>query len=110
MSEIILEFADPLLKDAKDNKIRIESAVGFSVVVWNLSLFPEDKFIEGRESIIRESKFKDEAKITEMENLINMLLERKEKYFKKERRVVSHYYIDYNGNEMRLDVVSGDIG
>lgn len=105
MSEIIAEFAAPLLREAIDEKSE-ELAILMAVASWNLSLMP----IEERESIIKEivniSPTEKDKEIAE--SIVRMLIWRKELFFSHVRRYVVSYDLRWTDNKLILNVISID--
>ena len=92
MSEVILDFAEPLL-DAIDDDELFENAVGCAVVCWNLSFLQEMKQKRQVRAIV--NKFDKSGLLTrfEAEDCVRMLLERKRILFADEKRIVINYKI-----------------
>jgi len=108
MSEIILEFAEPLLEEASDMQ-KGESAIAFSVIVWNLSLMPLEEQEKQKEYIIKEFSNKDKSFTKDMVEIMEILLERKNKYFSNVRRLVVNYEVGVTNEQLHLQVTSTDI-
>jgi hypothetical protein len=103
MSDVIHRFAEPLQDengDVSSNMIR------FAILVWNASLLPKDKQKEAFRDIIKALP-ENERGVREGALLaIGMLLERKEKYFSHNKRLIIDYDITETEDNLNLNVVS----
>lgn len=104
MSEVILDFAEPMLKDLKDNA-SIKKAIVFSITVWNLSVL-----FSGKERVVRLKELSDMVAKDDPLNLacfmgmVNLLLRRKEEHFKEYNKpIIGHVFGMKDGNP-RLEV------
>jgi len=105
MSEVILDFAEPLL-DALDDDELFEKAIGCAVVCWNLSFLQEKKQQRQVRAIV--NKLDKSALLTrhEFEDYVRMLLERKRILFADEKRIVMNYKIVEEEDHHHLFVMS----
>ena len=104
MSEVIAEFAQPLLEEAVDNK-SAEVAVLMAVACWNVAMMPEDeqeKMI--KEVIFKTSATKEEAKIAE--SVARMLVVRKKELFPHIKKFVVEHDVQFIKGKMVLNVLS----
>lgn len=92
MSEVILDFAEPLL-DALDDDELFENAINCAVACWNLSFLPEKKQQRQVQAIVNELGKSDQLTRFEFEDCVRMLLERKRILFADEKRIVVNYKI-----------------
>jgi hypothetical protein len=103
MSDVIHRFAEPLQDENGDvpaNMLR------FAILVWNASLLSKDKQEEAFRDIIKALPGKERG-VREVALLaIAMLLERKEKYFSDNKRVIIDYDITETEDMLNLNVVS----
>jgi len=99
MSEILPDFAKPLLSDGQTHDA-IRKALGFAALAWNYSIFPLDMRGETAEKI--DSLLRDE----EVRKLWNFLLERKRRLYPENRRIILDYEIDFRETGLALNVVS----
>lgn len=104
MSEIILDFAEPILK-ACHTKELIKKAIALAIIAWNFSFFPDSE----RSKIMNETimKFFSFEIGKDINYYIEMLIERKRKYFSKYQWVILDYQISHLGDRLHLAVVSG---
>ena len=105
MSEVILDFAEPLL-DALDDDELFEKAISCAVACWNLSFLPEKKQKKLILSMVNELDKSVLLTRHEFEDCIRMLLERKRILFADEKRIVASYKVVEEEDYQRLLVVS----
>lgn len=105
MSEVILDFAEPLL-DALDDDELFKNAIGCAVVCWNLSFLTEKRQQRQVRAIV--NKLDKSALLTrfEAEDCVQMLLERKRILFADEKRIVISYEIVKEEDHYHLFVTS----
>jgi hypothetical protein len=105
MSEVILDFAEPLL-DALDDDELFGKAIGCAVFCWNLSFLQEMK--QQRQVRAMANELDKSVLLTrhEFEDYVRMLLERKRVFFANEKRIVVNYKIVEEENHHRLSVTS----
>ncbi|MCH8120519.1 MAG: hypothetical protein IIC00_12415 [Planctomycetes bacterium] len=105
MSEVILDFAEPLL-DALDDDELFEKAISCAVACWNLSFLPEKKQKKLILSMVNELDKSVLLTRHEFEDCVRMLLERKRVLFADEKRIVVNYKIVEEEDHHRLLVMS----
>ena len=105
MSEVILDFAEPLL-DALDDDELFENAINCAVACWNLSFLPEKKQQRQLRAMVNELGKSDQLTRFEIEDCTRMLLERKRFFFADEKRIVVNYKVVEEGDYQRLLVMS----
>ena len=105
MSEVILDFAEPLL-DALDDDELFEKAINCAVFCWNLSFLTEKKQKKLVLSMVNEIGKSDLLTRHEFEDCTRMLLERKRFLFADEKRIVVNYKVVEEGDYQRLLVMS----
>ncbi|VAX35069.1 hypothetical protein MNBD_UNCLBAC01-132 [hydrothermal vent metagenome] len=107
MSEIILEFAEPLL-DVASHYREQENSIYFAIMVWNMSLCSKRNQKEDIQNLINTiCDTKEKLVIKDMKCFIEQLLKRKKKYFAQENRFIKDYHIKEGKNgDISLDVVS----
>ena len=106
MSEVILDFAKPLLDECEDEESE-KKAIGLAILIWNMSLFPKksrDKEIEKLCSGLSPSE--DANDFAALLNYVNILLERKAEYYPDNKRAIVNYQMSGSGKNRRLDVAS----
>jgi hypothetical protein len=103
MSDIILRFAEPLKDENGDipaNMIR------FAILAWNASLLSKDEQEKAFRDIIKALPGNVWGLREAGLSTISMLLERKEKYFSDNKRVIVDYDITETEKILNLNVVS----
>jgi len=105
MSQVILDFAEPLL-DAIDDDELFENAINCAVACWNLSFLPEKKQQRQLRAIVNELGKSDQLTRHEFEDCVRMLLERKRILFADEKRIVVSYKIVEEEDHHHLFVMS----
>ena len=106
MSEVILDFAEPLL-DECENEATERIGIAMAILVWNLSLFPEKDQDQELLKVCSEISGSDDAKQTaELLHHANLLLERKKKYYANNQRCIIKYELSGSGRSRRLDIAS----
>ena len=105
MSEVILDFAEPLL-DAIDDDEFFENAINCAVACWNLSFLPEKKQRRQLRAIVNELGKSALLTRVEAEDCTRMLLERKRIFFADEKRIVVNYKVVEEEDHHHLFVMS----
>ena len=104
LSEVLLDFADPLLDDADDDYF--ETIVSFASICWNLSFLPDGERQKELEYIVNEIGGTDPLARADVEDNARMLLKRKQEFFAKDRRYIVNFKIVEEGDNYRLLVMS----
>jgi hypothetical protein len=107
LSEVLLDFAGPLLDTADDDYF--ETAVRFATLCWNLSFLPDGERQKELVHIINEIGGSDPLARADVEYHAMMLLKRKQEFFAKDRRFVVNFRIVEQGNDYRLLVMSAPV-
>lgn len=110
MSEVILDFAGPLLDRARSKQEK-ESVLGMAILVWNAT------FVSGKQEILKELKGcsvpldgKEQGEFDAVtEEVVNFLWERKNTLFEKYQRCISDYQLEPMKDGAILNVGSFDI-
>ena len=106
MSEVIFDFAKPLLDECRDSDTE-KKAISLAILVWNVSLLPQksrNHAIQKMHSNLLSSD--DAADLATMMYYVDMLMERKRKYFPNNKRAIIDYQFSGSGKDRRLDVAS----
>ncbi len=94
MSQVILDFAEPLLNKIDDNDDELfEEVLVLAAICWNLSFLPENEQKKNILSLVNEIAKSDVLHRLRVEDDIRMLLERKKAFFADEKRMVVNYEI-----------------
>ena len=106
MSEVILHFAEPFLEECKDEETE-KKVIGLAILIWNVSLLPKEKQDQSIQKICSGTSPSNDADgFATALHYVNMLLERKKKYFPDNKRAIRNYQISGFGKNRRLDVAS----
>ena len=106
MSEVILEFAKPFLDECEDEASEKKS-IALAILIWNVSLFPEkDREWEIEKVCSKLSPSDDANDFSALMGYVDIMLERKKKYYSDNKRVIIKYQISGYGKNRRLDVAS----
>jgi hypothetical protein len=103
MSDVILQFAEPL-KD--EYGIVPPNMLRFAILVWNASVLPENERQELIKDIHKILPDADDEMQEILESIVDMLLERKERYFSDNKRFIVDYNIRETSRRTHLDCVS----
>lgn len=107
MSEVLLEFAEPLTDECEDDKA-FYNVLQISAIAWNSSFFsPKERNKLIDESInkhINDNSGREIAK-----EILSKMLERKEKNFPNIKRIIIDLQISYRDGQQHLDVISSSI-
>jgi hypothetical protein len=103
MSDVIHRFAEPLQDENGDITANV---LRFAILVWNASLLPKDEQEEACREIMKALPVRGRGVRGEILSAINMLLERKEKYFSDNKRIIIDYDITETKDSLHLNVAS----
>ena len=106
MSEVILDFAEPLLNTIDDDDELFEEVICFAAFCWNTSFLPENEQKQMVQSLINDIANSDILHRLRFEDDIRMLLERKKTFFADDRRIVVNYKVIEEEDRQRLLVMS----
>jgi len=107
MSEVIADFAAPLLKEA-DDETSASVAISMAMMGWNLAVMPEDEQEDMiKEMIAKISKTGSDAKYTE--SIARVLISRKKELFSHIKKLIVGYDIKFREGKMLLNVVPTQI-
>ncbi len=102
LSEVLLEFADPLVVTARTEE-DFHNSIEIAVLAWNLSFLPADE----QSTFLRESvtplSGREELPF-EAEQCIQMLLTRKQALFSSDRRFVIQHQVSGGPHDGKLIV------
>jgi len=104
MSQVILDFAEPLLDDIDDELF--ENAIDCAVSCWNLSFLPEKEQQRHVRKILNGLGESDPMTRLEIEDWVQMLLGRKKAFFADDGRMVLSYQVVEEEGQRRLLVTS----
>lgn len=104
LSAVIIEFAKPLIDTLDDDDV--EGAIGFAVYCWNIALSPEDEQDRQRRNLVKEMTKRAPHLSGDFETWSKRLLERKNTLFAHDRRVITNYTLQDEGDSHHLVVLS----
>jgi len=106
MSDVIGKFAEPLLTDCRSDD-DIKNAIQFAVLVWNLTMFPEDEQDKRIQELVETLSTPGNIdQINQAKLYINSFINRKKKMFPHIQRAVIDYQFSRAGSSLRLNIVS----
>ncbi|SPE57093.1 hypothetical protein SBV1_2630009 [Verrucomicrobia bacterium] len=98
VSEILMEFAEPWLAEARNDDQR-KAVIGLAVLAWNMAAFPEPERWAGMSPEFAE-KFGNPAKA-----ILKEMIARKLALYPEETRSILDYEITGGRDTMRVEVV-----
>jgi hypothetical protein len=102
MSEVLLDFLSPYLKDA-DTREAFEKLIVIGIVAWNSAILPDDRSRETLRGLTKKLSLLDRIFF---KRFIKELIERKRKYFPDNKRLIASYHITDLGNDWHVSVAS----
>ena len=111
MSAVIVQLAEPLLKQHGKTAMQAETIISLTVAGWNKSMFPPDKQPIVEKDLIDCFVPKDgsaEAIGVAIE-IMDIVAERRQKLFPDLRKVIVDYELDISGGRLTLNVTSAPI-
>ncbi len=108
MSQVLLEFAEPLLEEAVD-EADFKTMIGLAVVFWDLALLPEEEQSEALREIARDlarDAQSDAKMVGYFEMLGEVLLLRKKTLFPDIKRAITGHEFVGEGESVQLLVTS----
>ena len=111
MSAVILQVAEPLLKQHGKTPQRAEAIIMLTIAGWNKSMFPPDKQPLIEKDLIdsfvpKEGNAEDVGVAVQ---IMDMVVERREKLFPALRKIVVDYQCSISGGRLTLEVRSAPI-
>jgi len=107
MSEVIVDFAEPLLEQAGDEGY--ESALAMGVVAWNLALLPAKQRERAKKSLVKKLPGKtrrDKVLAEDYVGQIEAIMRRKHEHFGHIKRFVVDYLVTESGDRWHVSVAS----
>ncbi len=105
MSEVLLEFAMPLLEDAVDED-DFKMMIGIAVLFWDLAFLPENEQPRTLRRMARDLAQGDLEMIPYFKNLGEALLLRKKTLFADVNRTITGHEFVVEGDSLQLFVTS----
>lgn len=106
MSEIIMDFAEPMLSNLNDNETK-KKAINVAILVWNAFVLPKKERDQTIKKLIFTLSLSDSKRdLAISKTIINALMQRRKKYFSYNKRIIIDYQFSRKGEDLRLDVAS----
>jgi hypothetical protein len=111
MSAVILQLAEPLLRQHGKTPERAEAIISLTIAGWNKSMFPPDKQPSIENDLIDCFVPKDGSAeaVGVAVHIMDIIAERREKLFHHLRKIVVDYELDISGGRLTLKVSSAPI-
>ena len=111
MSAVIIQLAEPLLKQHGKTAQRAKAVISLTVAGWNKSMFPPDKQPIIEKDLIDCFVPQDERAeaIGVAIEIMDIVAERRQKLFPDLRKVIVDYELDISGGRLTLNVTSAPI-
>lgn len=111
MSAVILQLAEPLLRQHGKTPERAEAIISLTIAGWNKSMFPPDEQPSIENDLIDCFVPKDGSAeaVGVAVHIMDIIAERREKLFPHLRKIVVDYELDISGGRLTLKVSSAPI-
>jgi hypothetical protein len=111
MSAVILQLADPLIKQHAKTVERAKAIISLVIAGWNKSLFPPDKQPLVEKELIDRFVPKDgsAATVGTVIHVMDMIGDRRVKEFPGLNKVIVDYKLEVSGNNLNLNISSAPI-
>jgi hypothetical protein len=111
MSAVILQLAEPLIKQHGKTADRAEAIISLTVAAWNKSMFPPDKQPLIEQDLIDCFVPKDgSAEVVGMAvHIMDIVAARRQQLFPDLRKIIVHYEVEISGGHLTLNVTSAPI-
>jgi len=111
MSAVVLQLAEPLLKQHAKNAERATAIISLTIAGWNKSMFPVEKQPLIEKELIDAFVPKDGSAnaIGVAIHVLDIVAERREKLFPDLRKIIVDYELDISGGRLTLNVTSAPI-
>lgn len=110
MSQIILDFARPLLVGIDlDDEVEIERVVHLACIAWNMALVLEETPGTTLQDILKDLTAPEDDALDFFEETkqdLEMLVRRKQRHFAQHKRFIQNYYTGFDKNGPRLQILS----
>jgi hypothetical protein len=111
MSAVILQLAEPLLRQHGKTVERVQAIISLTVAGWNKSMFPPDQQPAIESDLIDYFVPKDGSAeaVGVAVHMMDLVAERRETLFPHLRKIVVDYELDLSGGRLTLNVTSAPI-
>jgi len=111
MSAVILELAEPLMKQHGKTAERAQAIIMLTIAGWNKSMFPPDKQPIIEKDLI--DCFVPKGGLAEAIgvaiDIMDLIADRRQKLFPDLRKIIVDYEVDISGGRLTLNVTSAPI-
>ncbi len=107
MSEVIIEFAKPILDKTDGSVEGQKKALTIAIIAWNIALM--DDIDEQLENLEDHMSSEDAQFLEDMSLIVNSLVQRKLDFYSDVKRMVMDYDIVDTGDGFHLNVVSSSL-
>ncbi len=104
MSEVLLDFAKPLLELTADR--HFDKVIVLAIACWNATLLPEEDQEAAINEVIHIFSSSGTRDVDLAKEAVQILLERKRRYFPDNKRLIADYRISHSKDQMHLMVAS----
>ena len=104
MSEVLLDFAKPLLELVDDR--HSDKVIALAIACWNATLLPEEVQEASINELIDIFSSSGIRNVEMAKEAVQILLERKRRYLPDNKRFIADYRISHSKDQMRLTVAS----
>jgi hypothetical protein len=108
MSEVLLEFAEPLLEDSDDDE-SFRSKIALAALSWNLTFMPSNEQEATLNNMVKELGRLDAFVRCGIKESIRMFIDRKRTLFANDNRLIINYEIVKEKTGPRLLVMSSPV-
>jgi len=110
-SAVILQLAEPLLKQHGKTEKRVETIISLAVAAWNKSMFPPDKQPAIENDLIDWFVPKDGSAeaVGNAVDFMDAIADRRRKLFPNLRKIIVDYELIVLGDRLTLNVTSAPI-
>ena len=111
MSAVVLQLAEPLLKQHGKTPQRAEALIMLTIAGWNKSMFPPDKQPLIEKDLIDAFVPKDGSAedVGVAVQIMDLISERRQKLFPDVRKIIVDYEVEIAGGRLTLNVSSAPI-
>jgi hypothetical protein len=108
MSEVLLEFAEPLLEDSDDDE-SFRNKIALAALSWNLTCVPSNEQEATLNNMVEKLGGRDAFIRRGIQESIHMLMDRKRTLFANDNRLIINYEIVEEKTGPRLLVMSSPV-
>jgi hypothetical protein len=102
MSEVLLEYAEPLMKHA-ENMEQQHKAISMAIICWNVSLLNETDRGRVLDAIYVDT---DEVEVSNLKEVITFMVNRKQELFPCNEKKIADWMVKDRGDQLFLEVAT----